>query len=126
PVRGRLHPRLRRPDAERGLHGRLPARRGMNAISQPASRLPREARLILSLWFVLSAIAVPLIVLVLGPHLPPGNMSTEAADETDASSSLTALVAPIVILFAVYFAYSLPVFRARGDELEDGPPIHGH
>jgi len=98
----------------------------VNAISQPASRLPREARLILSLWFVLSAIAVPLVVLVLGPHLPPGRMSSEASTQTDANILLTALITPIVLLLAVQFGYSLIVFRARPDDLEDGPPIHGH
>jgi cytochrome c oxidase subunit 2 len=99
----------------------------VNAISQPASRLPREARLILSLWLVLTAIALPLVILVLGPHLPPGRMSSEASDQTDANIVLTAVVTPIILLLAVQFGYSLIVFRVRGDEeVDDGPPIHGH
>jgi cytochrome c oxidase subunit II len=99
----------------------------VNAISQPASRLPREARLILSLWLVLTAIALPLVILVLGPHLPPGRMSSEAAAQTDANVLLTALVTPIILLLAVQFGYSLIVFRVRSDsDFEDGPPIHGH
>jgi len=98
----------------------------VSTISQPASRLPREARLILSLWLVLSAIAVPLVVYVLGPHLPPGRMSSEASTQTDANILLTALITPIVLLLAVQFGYSLIVFRVRPDDLEDGPPIHGH
>jgi cytochrome c oxidase subunit 2 len=99
----------------------------VNAFPQPVSRLPREARLILSLWLVLTAIAVPLVVLVLGPHLPPGRMSSEAAAQTDANVLLTALLTPIILLLAVQFGYSLIVFRARGvDDLEDGAPIHGH
>ncbi len=88
--------------------------------------MPDHTRRMLVVWAVLTAIAVPLIVLVLGPHLPPGKMSSEAAAQTDANVILTALIAPIVILLAVYFAYSLSVFRVRGDEIEDGPPIHGH
>jgi cytochrome c oxidase subunit 2 len=80
----------------------------------------------LVIWVVLSAITVPLIVLVLGPHLPPGKMSSEASDQTSANTVLTALIAPIVILLLVYFGYALTAFRARGDELEDGPPIAGH
>jgi cytochrome c oxidase subunit II len=98
----------------------------MSALPGPANGLPDHTRRMLGLWIVLSAVAVPLIVLVLGPHLPPGRMSSEASAQTDANIVLTALIAPIVILLAVYFAYSLAVFRARGDELEDGPPIHGH
>ena len=83
-------------------------------------------RRILVVWVVLSAVAVPLIVLVLGPHLPPGKMSSEASAQTDANVVLTAVMAPIVLLLAVYFGYSLAAFRARGDELEDGPPIYAH
>jgi cytochrome c oxidase subunit II len=88
--------------------------------------LTPELRKLAVVWVVLSAIAVPLIVLVLGPHLPPGKMSSEASDQTSANTVLTALIAPIVLLLVVYFAYSLAVFRARGDDLGDGPPIQGH
>ena len=88
--------------------------------------LAPETRKILVVWLVLTAVAVPLIVLVLGPHLPPGKMSSEASAQTSANVVLTALIAPIVLLLAVYFGYSLAVFRARGDQLEDGPPIQGH
>ena len=88
--------------------------------------MPGHTRRILGIWLVLTAIAVPLIVLVLGPHLPPGRMSSEAASQVDANTLMTALIAPIVLLLAVYFGYSLVVFRARGDAVEDGPPIFGH
>jgi cytochrome c oxidase subunit II len=88
--------------------------------------MPAHTRRILVIWLVLTAIAVPLIVLVLGPHLPPGRMSAEAASQVDANTLMTALIAPIVLLLAVYFGYSLVVFRARDDVAEDGPPIFGH
>jgi cytochrome c oxidase subunit II len=90
------------------------------------SRIPPHGRSILAIWLVLSAIATPLVVLVLGPHLPPGRMSAEAGAQTDANTAMTALMTPIVLLVLIYFAYSLVVFRARGDGLEDGAPIHGH
>ncbi|MDX6456121.1 MAG: hypothetical protein QOD48_2228, partial [Gaiellaceae bacterium] len=77
--------------------------------------LAPETRKIVVVWLVLTAIAVPLVVLVLGPHLPPGKMSAEASDQTSANTILTALIAPIVLLLAVYFGYALTVFRARGD-----------
>src|SRR5205085_794509 len=72
------------------------------------------------------AIAEPLIVLVLGPHLPPGRMTAEAGAQTDANTVLTAVIAPIMLLVVVGFVYSLVVFRAQGDAIEDGPPIRGH
>ena len=47
-------------------------------------RVPRHGIRILAIWLVLTAIAVPLIVLVLGPHLPPPHMSAEAGSQRDA------------------------------------------
>jgi cytochrome c oxidase subunit II len=98
----------------------------MTALPPQIARVPRHARRIVAIWAVLSAIAVPLIVLVLGPHLPPGRMSAEAGSQVDANTLMTALVAPIVLLLAVYFAYALVVFRARGAAIEDGLPVYGH
>jgi cytochrome c oxidase subunit 2 len=78
------------------------------------------------MWLVSSAVAVPLIVLLLGPHLPPGDMTSEASEQTSANIVLTAVCAPVVLLIVVYFAYALVAFRARGDAIEDGPPVRGH
>ncbi len=98
----------------------------MSAVGAPTVRLPGHGRRILLIWLVCTAIAEPLIVLVLGPQLPPGRMSSEAGAQTDANVVMTALMAPIVLMIWVYFAYSLVVFRARGTGIEDGRPIRGH
>jgi len=90
---------------------------------QPGSR---HALSIVLIWLVLSAIADPLLVLVLGPHLPPGRMSAEAGSQTDANTVLLAVVAPIVLLVLVYFVYALVVFRERSEAIVDGPPIRGN
>ncbi len=96
----------------------------MSAVA--GQRVSRHAARIVTVWIVLSAIAVPLIVLVLGPHLPPGRMSSEASDQQDANTVMTALLAPIILLVVVYFVYSLLAFRESGDGSVDGPPIRGH
>ena len=95
----------------------------MSAVPGPGE--PRHARRIVAIWLVATAVAVPLIVLVLGPHLPPGRMSTEAGAQLDANIVMTALMVPIVLLVAVWIGYSLVVFRARGRD-GDGLPIFGH
>jgi cytochrome c oxidase subunit 2 len=89
-------------------------------------RIPRHAWRIAVLWLVLTAIAVPLIVLVLGPHLPPGRDSAEAGAQTDANVVMTSLLVPIMLLVWVFFGYSLLVFRNRGAAIVDGAPIKGH
>ena len=88
-------------------------------------RIPRHGLRILGIWAVACAITIPLVVLVLGPHLPPGRMSAEAGAQTDANTVMTALMTPLVLMVLVYFIYSLIVFRARGAS-DDGAPIHGH
>jgi cytochrome c oxidase subunit 2 len=82
-------------------------------------------RRLVAIWLVSSAVAVPLIILVLGKHLPPGTMSTEAKDQRDANTRLTALMAPIVLMVVIGFGYSLVAFRSRGSSA-DGAPIFGN
>jgi len=84
----------------------------------------RHARRIVVLWGVTSAVSVPLVVVVLGPHLPPGRMSAAAGAQTDANVLMTALLTPIVLLVVIGFGYSLVVFRARGSGA-DGAPLFG-
>jgi cytochrome c oxidase subunit II len=88
-------------------------------------RIPQHGLRILGIWAVGCAIMIPLLVLVLGPHVPPGKMSAEASAQTDANTILIALLAPLLLMVVVYFVYSLIVFRARG-ATDDGAPIHGH
>jgi cytochrome c oxidase subunit II len=95
-------------------------------ITVGGQRVSRHGVRIVAIWAVLSAISVPLIVWVLGPHLPPGRMTAEAGSQTDANTLMTALLAPIILLVVVYFVYSLVVFHEQGDAVEDGPPIRGH
>jgi cytochrome c oxidase subunit II len=90
------------------------------------ARIPHHGWRIVGIWIVLTAVAVPLIVLVLGPHLPPGRASSEAGAQTDANVVLTALLVPIMLLVWVFFGYSLVVFRNRGGAITDGAPIKGH
>ncbi len=90
------------------------------------AHVPRHGMRIAVIWAILTAVSVPLIVFVLGPHVPPGRMSSEAIAQKDANVVLTAIMAPILLLIWVFFAYSLIVFRQRGDVIEDGPPLKGH
>lgn len=95
-------------------------------ITVAGQRVPRHGFWIGAIWVVLTAISVPLIVYVVGPHLPPGRMTSEASDQTDANTVLTALLVPLFLLVVVVIAYSLVVFRQRGAAIEDGPPLRGH
>jgi len=96
----------------------------MTAIA--GENVPRHGIRILAIWLVLTAIAVPLIVLVLGPHLPPPHLSAESGDQRNANILMTALMVPIALLVVVFFVYSFVYFRQSGEAILDGPPIRGH
>ena len=89
-------------------------------------RIPRHGLRILAIWLVLTAISVPLIVWVLGPHLPPPHMTVESGDQRNANIVMTALLVPIALFVLVYFIYSFVLFRETSDAIVDGPPIKGH
>jgi cytochrome c oxidase subunit 2 len=87
---------------------------------------PRHGRRIATIWVVATAIVVPLVIWVVGPHIPPGHSSQQASDQHVVNVVLTALAAPVLLFIWVYFGYAVAVFRHRRDEvLLDGPPIEG-
>jgi cytochrome c oxidase subunit 2 len=87
---------------------------------------PNHIRRIAILTIVASVIATLLVIFVLGPHLPPGKSSPQAAGQVTDNTVLTAIMTPIVCFILVYFAYALIVFRRRGSAIEEGAAIRGN
>jgi cytochrome c oxidase subunit 2 len=87
---------------------------------------PRHGVRIAAIWAVATAIMVPLMIWVIGPHIPPGTMSQQTKDQHVVDVTLAALATPIVMMIWVYFGYAALVFRQRGEVIVDGPPITGH
>jgi cytochrome c oxidase subunit II len=92
----------------------------------PAAREPRHGLRIFLIWAPLAIAADLLIYLVLGPHLPPGTMSTTAGSQQFDIKVMSVLAAPVLLFVLTYFGYALIVWRQRPDDEEDGPPLHGH
>jgi cytochrome c oxidase subunit II len=86
---------------------------------------PSHGRRIALIWFVLAAVATPVMVLVWGPHLPPGDATLQAQHQQAINTILAGIVTPVVLGILVYAIYSLIVFRDRGTGEPDGPPIRG-
>jgi cytochrome c oxidase subunit II len=91
-----------------------------------SSREPNHGRRIALIWFVLAAVATPAIVLIWGPHLPPGDASVQAQHQQAINTLLAGIVTPFVLAILVYAIYALIVFRDRGAAGSDGPPIRGN
>jgi cytochrome c oxidase subunit 2 len=87
---------------------------------------PNHIRRIAVLTIVASLVATPLVIFVLGPHLPPGKGSDQAAGQVTDNIVLTAVMTPIICLIVVYFGYALVAFRRRGPAIEEGAAIRGN
>ncbi|MBA3841851.1 MAG: cytochrome c oxidase subunit II [Actinobacteria bacterium] len=82
-------------------------------------------RLFVILWIGISVVATPLTTIVLGRNIPPGNGSTEATSQVLDNQVLLAVSTPIAVFVLLFLGFALTVFRARGPELVDGPPVRG-
>jgi cytochrome c oxidase subunit 2 len=91
----------------------------------PSGDRTRHGLRVVVAWLILSAVATPLVVLLLGPLVPPGNGSGQASGQVFDNQGLLLVVTPLVCLLVVFFLYTLVVFRAGG-ELRDGPPIRAN
>ncbi len=78
------------------------------------------------IWLVLALAADLIIWFVWEPHLPPGAMSSSAANQQGDIGVMAAMAAPVMIFVLTYFGYALIVWRRREGDEEDGPPIHGN
>jgi cytochrome c oxidase subunit 2 len=84
---------------------------------------PRHGVRIAIGWAVFTVIAMPLVIFVVGPHIPPFHRSVQSEDQHNVNVVLSAIAVPVVALIWVYFAYAMTVFRSRGPEIVDGPPL---
>jgi cytochrome c oxidase subunit 2 len=67
-----------------------------------------------------------LVYIVWGPHMPPGAMSTSAANQQFDNQLLGTIATPVVLGVFIYFGYALTFWRAKDGDETDGPPIHGN
>jgi len=84
---------------------------------------PHALRLLIA-WAVLSVIGVFIAMQV---HLPPGDQSTQATDETSLLQLMLIISTPVFIGVVLFILYSVFAFRQTGGAaIEDGPPLHGN
>ena len=106
----------------------------MTSAGAPAERAERtdreHVRRIGLIWLVLCVIAMPLVYFVLGPHLPPGNDSYQAASQQQDNAVLAVIATPVFLFIWVYVGYAVKNWRIPTDtpvdQIEDGPAIRGH
>lgn len=80
------------------------------------------------IWLVLMAVGEPIIYFVIGPHTPPGNMTTTAAGAQFDFYVLLMTALPVILAVWIYLAYVIWTWRAGrgGPEPVIGPYSWGH
>jgi cytochrome c oxidase subunit 2 len=73
---------------------------------------PRHMWRIVAIWIVLCAIIDPLFYFVVGPHVPPGTMSNNAADNQFDFNILMIIAIPVLIGVWVYLGYCIVTWRS--------------
>ena len=85
-------------------------------------------RRMIPIWVVLSVALDLVFYFVVGPHVPPGDMTSTASGAQFDFNVLFLIAFPVVLAVWVYWAYALIVWRGSrpGPEPEGGPKARGH
>jgi cytochrome c oxidase subunit 2 len=99
------------------------------SVAPPAAKQPRHIWRMAVIWVVLSAVLDPLFYILVGPHVPPGTM-TSAAEENQFDFNVLFMIAlPVLLGVWIYLAYSIVIWRSsRKGALEPvgGVAARGH
>jgi cytochrome c oxidase subunit II len=77
------------------------------------------------IWLLASVIATPLVVVLLGPELPPGNASNDASGQVTDNTVLLGMATPVLLLVVLYLVYAIIYFRQPKGAVLAGPAIRG-
>jgi cytochrome c oxidase subunit II len=78
------------------------------------------------IWVVLSIGGCLAVYFGMGPHMPPGAMSTSAANQQFDNTVLATVATPVVIGVLLYFGWAMAFWRQDPADTTDAEPIHGH
>jgi len=87
---------------------------------------PDHFRRYLTIWIVASVIATPLVVLLLGPALPPGTGSDQAKGQVIDNTVLLGMATPVLLMIGIYVVYAIVNFRQPPGGTLEGPAVRGH
>ena len=86
---------------------------------------PNHARRFGAIWVIATVIATPLVIVLLGPILPPGNGSEQASGQVTDNTVLLAMATPVLLLVVIYLLYAVIVFRQPQGAALEGPAVRG-
>jgi cytochrome c oxidase subunit 2 len=86
---------------------------------------PNHARRFVTTWLIATIVALPLVILLIGPVLPPGNGSAEASGQVTDNTVLLAMATPVLLLVVIYLLYAIVCFRQPKGGVLEGPAVRG-
>ncbi len=86
---------------------------------------PNHARRFGAIWVIASLIATPLVIVLVGPILPPGNGSEQASGHVTDNTVLLAMATPVLLLVVIYLVYAAIFFRQQPGAALEGPAVRG-
>jgi cytochrome c oxidase subunit 2 len=86
---------------------------------------PNHWRRFTTLWILASVIATPLVVLLIGPILPPGSGTVQAQGHRTDHTVLLGAATPVLLLVVLYLIYAIVAFRQPAGGALEGPAIRG-
>src|SRR6202790_365237 len=86
---------------------------------------PNHARRFGPIWLGATLIATPLVTVLLGPILPPGNGSEQASGQVTDNTVLLAMATPVLLLVVIYLIYAVIYFRQPKGAMLEGPAVRG-
>ena len=78
------------------------------------------------IWVVVTLIAIPIVIFVIGPLLGPGGGSEQSSDQGTDYTVLATTATPVLTLVMLYLLYSVIFFRQPKGAMLEGPAVRGH
>ena len=94
-----------------------------DAPSTPTKGEPRHFVRMITVWLVLAVVADLLFWFLVGPHVPPGTMTSTAEENQFDFNVLLMIALPVLIAVWVYLGYSIITWRASKAGVAD--PVGG-
>jgi cytochrome c oxidase subunit II len=79
-----------------------------------------------TLWVVVTLIALPLVIWVIGPLIGPGSASDQSSAMTTDFTVLAVTATPVLTLVLLFLLYSVIFFRQPKGGVLEGPAVRGN
>src|ERR1700682_3859798 len=86
---------------------------------------PNHARRFALVWGIATIVATPLVILLVGPILPPGKATEQANGQVTDNPVLLGMATPVLLLVVLYLGYAVIYFRQPKGAVLEGPAIRG-